>query len=80
MECEVIKQLIEGRLAESEVEVTGDGRHFEATVICDQFAGKGLIKQHQLVYDVIKAEMANDSIHALSLKTFTRETWQRANP
>ena len=79
METSAIKQFIESRLANSEAHVDGDGRHFEAVVICNQFAGKTLIQQHQLVYGVIKEEMANDSIHALSLKTYTEEAWQQAN-
>ncbi|RLA09307.1 MAG: hypothetical protein DRQ54_03035 [Gammaproteobacteria bacterium] len=79
MECNAIKEFIESRLAGAEAHVEGDGRHFEAKVICDQFAEKSLIQQHQLVYGVIKEEMANDSIHALSLKTFTQDAWRQAN-
>lgn len=79
MECSAIKQFIETRLAGSEAHVDGDGRHFEAQVICDQFANKTLIQQHQLVYGVIKQEMANDSIHALSLKTYTWDAWRQTN-
>lgn len=79
MECSAIKEFIESRLADSEAHVDGDGRHFEAVVISDQFAGKTLIQQHQLVYGVIKEEMADDSIHALSLKTYTVDAWRQAN-
>ncbi|MEL0081740.1 MAG: BolA/IbaG family iron-sulfur metabolism protein [Gammaproteobacteria bacterium] len=79
MEPSAIKQFIESRLDGAEAHVEGDGRHFEAVVICDQFADKSLIQQHQLVYGVIKEEMANDSIHALSLKTYTQDGWQQAN-
>ena len=79
MECSAIKEFIESRLTGSEAHVDGDGRHFEAVVISDQFADKTLIQQHQLVYGVIKEEMADDSIHALSLKTYTVDAWRQAN-
>ncbi len=79
METEKIKNLIESRLSNSTVMVDGDGRHFDAVVVCEQFAGKSRVQQHQLVYGVVKEEMANDSIHALSLKTYTPEGWEEAN-
>ncbi len=79
MEPDLIKQFIETRLGGAEAHVDGDGRHFEAVVICEQFADKSMIQQHQLVYGVIKQEMADDSIHALSLKTYTPAGWRQAN-
>ena len=37
---EDIKEWIEQNLAESEVEISGDGRHFDAVIVCAGFAGK----------------------------------------
>ena len=34
------------------------------------------VKQHQMVYGVLQDELATETIHALSLKTFTPEAWQ----
>ena len=75
MEIEEIKQQIEERLAGSEAIVTGDGRHFEATVICDQFEGKTPIQKQRLVMDTVKEELKSDRLHALSIKTFTPAQW-----
>jgi len=69
METEKVKQLIEAGLAGSSVEVTGDGRHFEAVITCPAFAGKTIIQQHRMVMDTVKAEVASDELHALSIKT-----------
>ena len=63
-----IKQWIEAGLPNAQASVTGDGRHFEATVICPDFAGKDMLVQHRMVYAAL-GERMQDAIHALSLKT-----------
>ena len=68
METEKIKALIETGIPGAQVEVTGDGRHFEAVVVSDAFEGKSLIRRHRMVMDTVKAEIASDELHALSIK------------
>jgi acid stress-induced BolA-like protein IbaG/YrbA len=65
---EELKERIEAGIPGANVEVTGDGHHFEATVVAPQFAGLGRLAQHRLVYDVFDGELGG-RIHALSLKT-----------
>ena len=50
MEPDEIRRLIESGLDCAHVEVTGDGRHFNAVVVSEAFAGKPTIRQHRLVY------------------------------
>lgn len=69
---EEIKQRIEAGIPGAEAEVTGDGHHFQASVIAPAFAGLSRIAQHKLVYDVFGAEVG-DRIHALSIKTTAME-------
>ena len=69
MEIETVKALIEAGLPGAKVEVTGDGRHFEAVVVSEAFAGKSLIQQHRMVKDAVKAQIESDELHALSIKT-----------
>ena len=71
---EDIKEWIEQKLAESEVEISGDGRHFDAVIVCAGFAGKTRIQQHQMVYAALGDKM-KDEIHALSMRTMTPEDW-----
>ena len=68
--AEDIKEWIEQNLAESEVEISGDGRHFDAVIVCAGFAGKSRIQQHQMVYAALGDRMKDD-IHALSMRTMT---------
>ena len=74
-----VQTTIRERLANAEVKVVGDGEHFEAIVISPDFAGKTRVKQHQMVYQALQAEITSEAIHALSLKTYTPETWQTAS-
>lgn len=76
MQCEYIQAMIEQGLPDSEVSVTGDGRHFEAVVINDAFAGKGLLEQHRMVYATLGGKMGGE-IHALSMRTYTRAQWEK---
>lgn len=64
-------------MADAEAHVKGDGRHFEAVVICDAFAGKNLVKQHQMVYQAVNDHLHDDAVHALSLRTYTRADWAK---
>ena len=68
-----VKCWIETGLDGSSAEVVGDGRHFEAVVICPEFAGKIMLEQHRMVYSGLGEKM--EFIHALSLRTYTPEQW-----
>ena len=53
------------------VENLNGNDHLQVTVISSEFNGLSLVKQHQLVYSALKAELASEAIHALALKTDT---------
>ena len=66
-------QLITKKIPESKVlvETFNGNDHLQVTVISTEFNGLSLVKQHQLVYSALKAELASEAIHALALKTQT---------
>jgi acid stress-induced BolA-like protein IbaG/YrbA len=69
MNKDEIKKLIEAGLPNATVIVHGDdGQHFEAEVVCADFAGKLPLAQHRMVYATLGEKMGRD-IHALALKT-----------
>ena len=73
MDAQTIRQLIEQGLPGATAEVQGDdGVHFEARVVCAQFAGKLPLARHRLVYATLGERMGGE-IHALALKTLTPE-------
>ena len=63
-----IKHWIEAGLDGAQVEIDGDGHHFNAVIVCPAFAGKSMIQQHQMVYDALGGQMG-ETLHALALQT-----------
>lgn len=75
METEAVATLIRNGIPGARVEVTGDGSHFEALVVSEIFADKGLIEKQRLVMATVKPQIESGELHALSIKTFTPEQW-----
>ncbi len=76
---ELIKDTILKALPTATVEVEdtmGDGHHFQACVVAPEFKGKTLLEQHRMVFDPLR-EALKETVHALSLKTYTPEQWQK---
>lgn len=77
MNPSTIQQLIEAGLPGARVDVSGDdGVHFEARVVCADFAGKLPLARHRMVYATLGERMGGE-IHALALKTLTPEEADR---
>ncbi len=73
---ESIKKNIEEGMSAVYVNVEGDGRHFEAVVVSEEFAGMSRVQRHQRVFSTLGDRM-REEIHALSIKTFTPQEWER---
>ena len=67
---EQLKSWIETGFNEASVSVEGDGHHFEAVIVANEFEGKSRIQRHQLVYAALGDKMKAE-VHALSMKTLT---------
>ncbi|TAK74953.1 MAG: BolA family transcriptional regulator [Gammaproteobacteria bacterium] len=76
MQPEEIRHLIENGLQNAEAYVEGDGAHFTAVVVSPDFAGKSRLQKQQLVYDTVRQQLLDGTLHALSIKTFTPDEWQ----
>ncbi len=71
-------RLVEKSVPKSKVDVrlfSGDD-HFEMCVISPAFVGKSKVAQHQMVYQALGDHMQS-RIHALALKTYTPEQWNK---
>jgi acid stress-induced BolA-like protein IbaG/YrbA len=75
MTAEQIKAMIVAGIACEHLELEGDGRHWYATVVSEEFEGKRAIQRHQKVYSTLGNKMKTDEVHALSMKTFTPAEW-----
>lgn len=76
------KQIIEDSLKRAidleEVYVmTEDGSHFQVIVVAELFADLSRVKKQQAVYAPLAEFIADNRIHALSIKTYTPTEWKR---
>ena len=78
MAPEDIKALLEAGIDGAEALVQGDGYKYELVVIAEVFTGLSPVKKQQLVYGCINAHIADGSIHAVDIKTFTPAEWEQA--
>ena len=79
MTAEELRQLIARGLPCEHLDVTGDGRHWYATIVSPAFEGQRLIQRHQRVYATLGQKMHTDEVHALSMKTLTPAEWAVAS-
>ena len=75
MTSEELQSLIAAGLPCEHLALSGDGRHWYATIVSNLFEGQRLIQRHQRVYATLGGRMQTDEVHALSMKTFTPAEW-----
>lgn len=71
MDAREIETMIREALPDASVEIkdlAGDGDHYAAIVVSEQFRGKTRVQQHQMVYEALKGNMGG-TLHALALQT-----------
>jgi stress-induced morphogen len=71
MDAGEIEKLIRDALPDAQIEIrdlAGDGDHYAATVVSEQFRGKSRVQQQQMVYTALQGNMGG-VLHALALQT-----------
>jgi len=58
--------------------IDGDGQHFSAVIVSQEFAGLNRVRRQQRVNAILKPHFDTGVLHALSMQTLTPEEW-RAN-
>ncbi len=75
MEAADIERLIRSSLPDARVRIEdlrGDGDHYAAHVVSEEFRGKSRVQQHQMVYQALRGRMG-ENLHALALQTSVPE-------
>jgi acid stress-induced BolA-like protein IbaG/YrbA len=75
MTSDELQAIISAGIDCKHIELSGDGRHWYATIVSSIFEGQRLIQRHQRVYATLGGRMQSDEVHALSMKTFTPAEW-----
>jgi stress-induced morphogen len=71
MTASEIEHAIRASLPDARVtieDLAGDGDHYRAHIVSEQFRGKSRLQQHQLVYEALGGRMGGE-LHALALTT-----------
>lgn len=76
MDAAMVKALLQAHLEECEFHVQGEGSHYDITAIGPVFEGLRPVKKQQLVYAALSDQIADGSIHAVNIRTYTPAEWQ----
>lgn len=77
MNIATIKEKLEQVLELDECIVKGENGTFEVIAVGDIFSDLSRVKKQQIIYGPLTAEIASNAIHALTIKAFTPDEWQK---
>jgi len=77
MENHEIQTVLMNALPLEEVHVSGDGSHFQVIAVGELFAELSRVKKQQAVYAPLMPFIADNRMHAVSIKTYTPAEWAR---
>lgn len=75
MDLQEVKQQLQGALGNCEIEINGDGQHFDILAIGTHFEGLSRVKRQQAVYAVLNPWIASGQMHAVNMRIFTPAEW-----
>jgi len=75
MQAVEVKNLLEAKLPNTRVEVEGEGCNFQLNLISDELVALSPVKRQQQVYAHLNPWIADGSIHAVTMKFFSRAAW-----
>jgi acid stress-induced BolA-like protein IbaG/YrbA len=76
MDADTVKGLLQNHMPDCEFHVQGEGSHYDIAAIGNVFEGLRPVKKQQLVYAALGGHIADGSIHAVNIRTFTPDQWQ----
>lgn len=77
MDVEQIKAMINDALSLDELHVSFDGSQAKIIAVSDMFEDMSRVKKQQTVFAPLSEAIKDGTIHAVTVKTFTTEQWQR---
>ncbi|MFT5484337.1 MAG: acid stress-induced BolA-like protein IbaG/YrbA [Halieaceae bacterium] len=80
MNPDEVRKLLLEQLTVSELFVSGEGSHFEIVAIGDVFQGMRPVQKQQLIYAPLVSYIADGTIHAVNIKTYTDQEWADITP
>jgi acid stress-induced BolA-like protein IbaG/YrbA len=78
MQPDDVKEMLGNHFADAHIDVGGDGSHFEITIVSDHFEGLNRLKRQKSVYAALNERIADGSIHAVMMSTYTPAEWEQS--
>jgi acid stress-induced BolA-like protein IbaG/YrbA len=72
-----VKNILYQSLNLEELHVKDEGSHYEVIAIDASFEGMNRVKKQQLIYAPLMEYIQRNDIHAVSIKAYTPEEWER---
>jgi acid stress-induced BolA-like protein IbaG/YrbA len=72
---EEIESLFKAMDEVSYVKVEGDGYQYRVVIVTDIFLKKSKVARQQWVYAQLKELITSGKLHAVTMKTWTKEEW-----
>jgi acid stress-induced BolA-like protein IbaG/YrbA len=73
MTTDDLKQRVEAAIPGAQIEVTTDGYYYTVIAVSEAFEGKRAVQRQQMVYAGLNDLIADGSLHAVNIETFTPE-------
>jgi acid stress-induced BolA-like protein IbaG/YrbA len=77
MDIEALKSAIATTVDDSEINIIGEGCNLTALVVSPHFQGLSLVKRQQQIYSAATPWLESGELHALSIKSYTPEEWEK---
>lgn len=77
MEAKQVEDVLTQALALDFVKVKANGSHYEVIGVGSCFEGVSRVKQQQMVYAPLMEKISDGTLHAVSIKAYTPEQWER---
>lgn len=77
MDVNEIENMINAALELDELHVKFDGSQCHIVAVADVFGDLSRVKRQQVVYAPLSEVINAGTIHAVTIKTFTKAQWQR---
>lgn len=72
-----IKLILQKKLQLNKIYVNGEEKHFTILVIDTIFEGMNYVDRHKMIYKPLKKYIIDNTIHAVSIKTYTPLEWEK---
>jgi len=79
MDAATVKVLLQDHMSECEFHVQGEGNHYDIVAIGVVFEGLRPVKKQQLIYAALNEQIADGTIHAVNIRTYTPAQWQESS-